>query len=472
MFWRRKELSPRRRAVRKAVWIVFFTILVVRFGFLREYYAEYHREMQREARQERMARERRGEWGRGGGGGGGGRRERPPIPVRQAQTAVPDKFPRLQIQIAPTEVAVLRKYQWNGWSGEQVERPKVVVTVVEGGTTYTNVFLNLKGSAGSFRHFDDKPALTLDFAKGVKGRTFRGYPKISLNNSAQDDSYICEIISREMFEAAGVPATRASHATVLINGRDLGLYVMTEGFGKSFLRRHFKDVSGNLYDSGFCRDIDAGLDTNSGDHPEDHSDLKALVQAAIEPDPVLRRERLEKVLDLERFMTFLALESLTCHWDGYSMNRNNYRVFSDHETGKMVFIPHGMDQMFGIRRASPQSGILPPVRSLLSYSVMTLPGMEMELVRRIAELRHKLLEPSEVVPRVQEISDSLRPTLAAYGKDFVERHDRAVDELITRIQERAVSVTQQLDAIATGGISARYSGPRQGGMRGPPREWR
>ena len=47
---------------------------------------------------------------------------------------------------------------------------------------------------------------------------------------------------------------------------------------------------------------------------------------------------------------------MTWDWDGYVMNRNNYRVYHDLDTGKMVFFPHGMDQMFW---ETPQS-IIPP----------------------------------------------------------------------------------------------------------------
>jgi len=39
-----------------------------------------------------------------------------------------------------------------------------------------------------------------------------------VHHSVQDSSYLCEIISRELFEAAGIPVPRADHATVIVNG--------------------------------------------------------------------------------------------------------------------------------------------------------------------------------------------------------------------------------------------------------------
>src|SRR5204863_6314993 len=55
--------------------------------------------------------------------------------------------------------------------------------------------------------------------------------------------------------AAGVPAARAAHARVELNGRDAGLYVLVEGYNKRFLKRHFGDARGNLYDSEFMHDV-------------------------------------------------------------------------------------------------------------------------------------------------------------------------------------------------------------------------
>src|SRR6185503_20219271 len=133
--------------------------------------------------------------------------------------------PRIRIEIGASKMAVLRQYRWN-WGGNSYERSNVPVTVREGQMVYTNVALHLKGAAGSFRPVDQNPALTLNFDKVAPGQRFHGLQKIHLNNSVQDPSFLCEIICREMFLAAGVPTPRAAHATAELNGRALGLYVL------------------------------------------------------------------------------------------------------------------------------------------------------------------------------------------------------------------------------------------------------
>jgi len=374
----------------------------------------------------------------------GRRYRRPPTRVQPPASEVPADLWRIQIDIQPEDASKLRGYRWNGWRGQRQERPEVLVVVREGGVVYTNVALHLKGSAGSFRPFDDKPALTLSFSKHAAGRQFHGFSKISLNNSVQDPSYLAEAISRELFEAAGVPVPRAAHATVLINGRDLGLYVLTEGWGKPFLRRYFKNVGGNLYDGGFVQDITGDLDTNSGNDPTDRSALDRLIDAAGEPEGVKRAELLSRSLDLERFLSFMAMEVLTCHWDGYSLNRNNYRVFHDREADRMVFMPHGLDQMFGVMRSTPDSSIDPSMQGLVARAVATLPGGRERYLERIASLHTNVFIEEKLTNRVHELARRIRPTLAAYAPELAAEHDRQVAYLCQRISDRARSLSEQL----------------------------
>lgn len=374
----------------------------------------------------------------------GPRWRRPPTPLHNPVAKVPTDLWRLEIEIAPSEVEKLRNYYWAGRNTRREDRTEVLATIKEGTNLYTRVSIHLKGAAGSFRQFDDKPSLTVNFSSQIPEQRFHGLQKLSLNNSVQDPSYLCEAISRELFEAAGVPVTHASHATVVINGRDLGLYVLTEGFGKHFLKRYFKNVGGNLYDSGFVQDITGNLTANSGEKRENHSDLRRLIEAATEREPSRRWEHLSTVLDMDRFASFLAMEIITCHWDGYAMNRNNYRLFHDLETDRMVFIPHGMDQMFGVFRSSPRSSIRPQMQGLVARAFTSTPEGDQMLLERIATLRTNVFIPEKITNRVYEISSKLRPTLAAYGPEVAEEHDSHVANLCRRIVERAHSITQQL----------------------------
>ena len=258
-------------------------------------------------------------------------------PVPGAELFTNGAVLRIHLEIPASNLAALRKEP----------RKAVRAVMTEGTNVYTDVAVHVKGSAGSTRGVDEKPALTLSFGKFTPNQKFHGLRKIHLNNSVQDPTYMNENLCGEMFRAAGVPATRVCYAMVEVNNKKFGLYVVKEGFTKEFLSLFFKKTNGNLYDMDPGHEVTEQLQRDSGDGPPDRLDLKALAAAAQEPDAAQRWQHLQQVLDVDRFISFAAMELMANHWDGYCIGRNNFRVYHDRDTDKIVFFPHGMDQMFG-----------------------------------------------------------------------------------------------------------------------------
>lgn len=356
-----------------------------------------------------------------------------PLPPKQKslKTNASDTFfnegqiPRMEIEIGPGELQQLR----------QDPRKYVKAKVKENGAKeYRDIGIKLKGAAGSFRGVDDRPALTLNFDKYVDDQLFHDLDKIHLNNSVQDGSYLHELISGDISLAAGVPAARATHARVWLNGRDLGFYGLKEGFDKRFLARHFKNPNGNLYDGGFCQEIDGNLEKDCGNGPDDRSDLKALVAACREPDPAMRWEKLDKALDVDAYLSFMAVELMMCHWDGYCNNRNNYRVYFNPANGKAYFFPHGMDQMFG----DTGFNILGTPGALVSQAVLQNPEWRARYRDRLSELIKLFSPPDRLHARIDQVTSRTRPVLATFGENVAREHlDRAKgmkDQLTNRAQ--------------------------------------
>ncbi|HWN94427.1 MAG TPA: CotH kinase family protein [Methylomirabilota bacterium] len=350
--------------------------------------------------------------------------------------------PRIEIQIPPDSMKVLRDYH-QVWRQPRPERIDVKVTVREGNQTYTNVAVHLKGSF-SYQDIDDKPSLTLKFDKFAPGQRFHGLQKIHLNNSVQDPTYLCETLARELFNETGVPAPRAGHAFVRINGRNAGFYVLLEGSNKQFVRRHFESAKGNLYDGGSGGDVTKALQVDSGESPNDRSDLTNLVKAARERISDNRLEKLQRVLDVERFRTFAALEVFLVHWDGYCAGApNNYRVFHDTTRDKMVFMPHGMDQLFGVS-SSTEFSITPAFKGLVANGLFSIPEERQRYRDRIAALLTNECSARSLHARVDRIVEQLRPALAR-EPDLRAQLDSTVRGLKSRITARVASVERQLN---------------------------
>jgi len=341
------------------------------------------------------------------------------------------KIPNLVIEVGQKESDSLRREP----------RKYVKATLKDGDKTYADVGVHLRGSAGSFRGFDDKPGLTLNMDKFADDQRYRGMDKFHLANSLQDPSYLSELVCGELCKAAGVPAARIGHALVTVNGRKRGLYYVKEGYDKNFLRRHFKNANGNLYDGGFLRDIDQPLDliSGKGDVP-DRKDLKALLAASREGDKKKRYERLEKLLDLDAFVSFMVIEVITSDWDGYALKPNNYRIYHDPARDKLVFIPSGMDQMF----ADLNYPVLPGFPAIVSRGLMETPEGQKKYVARFREMMKTVYKPDELVRRLDEAEKRVQPALATVDKGAADGLKGQVDRLRTAVRQRAKNVEEQL----------------------------
>src|SRR3954454_21267099 len=126
--------------------------------------------------------------------------------------------------------------------------------------------------------------------------------------------------------------------------------------------------------------------------------VKELIDACREKDNGKRWERLGKILDIERFMSFCAMEAIMCHWDGYNFNRNNYCLYKDPSTGKISFFLHGMDQMF----ADPNFPLMRDFRAMVGNAVMRCPEARALYRARLESIYANVLKSTDWGARVVE----------------------------------------------------------------------
>ena len=337
-----------------------------------------------------------------------------------------DRLWNIRFEIPPTGLESLRRDS----------RRYVAATLREGTNVLREVGVRLKGRTGSFRSLDDKPAFTVNCDEFVPGQRFRALSKFHLNNSVEDPSCLNEKLGGELFRAAGVPAPRVGHALVELNGRRLGLYVLKEGFAEEFLARHFERTDGALYDPGAGGDI-TSLPSPDGARASGEATLDRLVSAAQDPDATNRWRRLGDVLDLERFVTFMAMEVLIGHRDGYCLARNNYRLYHEPASDRFVFLPAGMDQLFG-RADLP---IRPQMSGLVARGVMETSEGRRACRQRMQTFLTNLLQVAVLTNRVRQDASRLA---AALPKGEARALQRAAADLSERIRGRVLEAGRQL----------------------------
>ena len=244
-------------------------------------------------------------------------------------------------------------------------------TVTVDGETHAEVGVRKKGFIGS--QSDTRPSLKIRFDKYVDGLALGGVmERMTLNNGLQDPSLINTCLAHQVFAAAGIPTPRCSFATVSVNGRNLGLYIHVEEIKPPFLARHFASTEGNLYEgtvSDFTPEYRGTIEKKSNEDADDWSDIDAVVAALQDPSQA-GPAALSEIVDLDRFLTFWALEVLLGHWDGYTGNRNNYRFYRE-PGGRFVFMPWGVDEAFHLKDdPNPFDNISNPPPSVLALTAI------------------------------------------------------------------------------------------------------
>jgi len=94
---------------------------------------------------------------------------------------------------------------------------------------------------------------------------------------------------------------------------------------------------------------------------------------------------------------------LICHHDGYSLDQNNFRIYHDPTTDKMVFIPHGMDLIFD----DPTRDLEPRFNGTVARAVMETPQGKQLYRQRLKELGQLAYGTEELSLRSSELAKIL-----------------------------------------------------------------
>ena len=215
--------------------------------------------------------------------------------------------------------------------------------------------IGVRQQGGTFLPYvgiNGKPSLSLKFNEFTPGQELFGLKKLILKNQAQDRSLVNEHLTYEVFLRAGYPAPLTSFAQVKLNGIDQGIYLLRKPINQQFLARHFgKDRSkGKLYE--IVQDIDPvrfpeRLDLkDEQEEKRSRNDVRSLAVAARSATPETFAKVIAPHLDLDRFITYFALETATSHADGYANNTNNTYLYHVPIDDRFIFLPQGADQSF------------------------------------------------------------------------------------------------------------------------------
>ncbi|KNY30345.1 CotH kinase family protein [Pseudobacteroides cellulosolvens] len=259
-----------------------------------------------------------------------------------------DKVLRMDIKMSSADYQKIRTNLQSITMSSTVEPVYVPSTVTFEGKTWWNVGFRYKGNS-SLVSLKSKTKLPfrLDFDEyedqnpEIDNQRFYGFSCMTLANNWNDNSFMKEKITSEIFREGGVPAAKSSFCRVYIDTgsgpKYWGLYTMTEDPSDAMLKEQFGDDSGNCY-----KPEGAGADWSSpfkqtafvkknNEDAADWSDVMGAHSAlwATNTDAAAWRTNLEKNFNSRSFLRWLAINTAVVNWDSYGQMAHNYYLYND-----------------------------------------------------------------------------------------------------------------------------------------------
>jgi len=290
--------------------------------------------------------------------------------------------------------------------------------------------VGVRQAGGTFNRFvaiDQKPTLSVKFDDFVEGQELHGLEKIVLKDGRQDTGLVSEHLTYEVYRRAGIGAPMTAHAHVTINGIDSGIYVMREPINRDFLTRNFgrRFSDGNLYELNYQPDPMISprqiVLKDEAEQKRQRTELLGAAEAVQNASPETFASAVSKYLDLDRYVTFYAVEAATSNYDGFSFNVNNAYLYAHPRDGRLIMIPHGADSSFwAIAQITKLRSPFQPPRATLARRVQSIPELAQRFAAEVARVgREPVWDKKALLDRLGEVGRILAsaPTTARAAAD-------------------------------------------------------
>ncbi len=310
----------------------------------------------------------------------------------------------------------------------------VPANLVYQGRTYGPIGVRLKGGH-SFKPFDEKPSFRINVDEFVDNARFLGLKDLTLNNMDDDPSMMHERLAYEFAREVGVPASRANHAEVTVNGDLYGLYAHVETVRKGMLARWFADNQGPLFEVTDADYLAAHIplfELKSG--PDDRSLLYGLADALTNADADAAIAAAGAFADIPQFVRFWAMCALIGQFDSfpYSDPGDDYFTYADPTTDRLLFIPWGMDETWFAPHSDPG---IPRLKSVLGVACGNSPACYQAWVDQLWAMVD-VMENSDYLAKQAAIATQIATYVAAdtrkpYTTEDVDIYQEAVRFFMT-----------------------------------------
>ncbi len=279
------------------------------------------------------------------------------------------KLPTFELNLPPAD---LTKIDADPSAEEYVEG-----SLTFEGETISQVGIRYKGSIGAYvgclsgtnwanpsgRKTCTKLSMKIKINWNDPEARFYGLKKLQFHSQNNDDSQMRDRLGYWFFRKMDVPAPRAIHARLLINGEYMGLFALVEQIDGRFTRQNFEDGTGNLYKEIWPlksngnpfseREYLENLKTNEDENPTAAMIHNFAQEVANANDNDLQNV-IAKWMNIDEIMSYVVVDRTirnddgAFHWycNGSDCDPHNFYWYEDPTNQQMHLIPWDLDHAF------------------------------------------------------------------------------------------------------------------------------
>lgn len=227
-------------------------------------------------------------------------------------------------------------------------------------STLTTVGIRLKGNTSRDAQ---KKSFKFSFNDFTKGGEFFDVEKLNFNGEHNDPSISRSKFCWDIYNDLGMTASRAAHSALYINDQFMGVFVSVEHIGDQFLKKKYKDETGNLWKCLYPGDLTYKGSTPSSyffsanfpayelitnESQKDYTQLARLIKIINQTSGTAFADSIEKIFYVSEYLKYQAVNVMVGSWDTYYSLMNNYYLYFEPSAGKFHWLPFDYDNTFGV----------------------------------------------------------------------------------------------------------------------------
>ncbi|KAG0288975.1 hypothetical protein BGZ96_007351 [Linnemannia gamsii] len=297
----------------------------------------------------------------------------------------------------------------------------------------------------------DKQALKLEFDTKAN-QTFFSRPSIKLRSESSDPTMMREKLYIDVLNAIGVPTQQGAWVRVYMNSKPVGLYLMVDDIGHSFLKQTVHHGDGGVV-RGSLWQMNAPEIEKQGDlkyfgpteesYPKDCYKMKSLggnpVTAPMtqliqlmkdlddfKPLTMNGSKYWESLIDVDGFLRNMAMEYLAGSWDAYWWSGSNYFLYFNPSLGddkppkgKWQWISTDFDGTFGdgdptdiLTTYQAYADFSKHDRPMITKLILQSPDLNKRFEQTLKDIVSYAFKPEALFPRLEAFEKMLEKDVA------------------------------------------------------------